>query len=238
MNRIIRKFYSYILLNVIGKKNISEIVDMYEVSSSIRILENDFGHILSIQKQLPVNNNNEPLPWFTYPAIEYVSQFNLSEKIIFEWGSGNSSSFFARRAKKIYSVEDNRDWFEKNSKQKKTNQEIYFAEDSEYINSISKLGIKFDIIIIDGKYRYECGKVAPGYLNMGGCIILDNSDWYKNTAKHLRDRGLIQVDFHGFGPVNQYNWTTSIFFQKDFNFKTFYDEQPSSPIGCLEKKCD
>ncbi len=58
-------------------------------------------------------------------------------------------------------------------------------------------------------------------------IILDNSDWYKNTAKLLRDKlDLIEVDFHGFGPINNYTWTTSIFFSRNFRFSPINDIQP------------
>ena len=45
----------------------------------------------SIYTHLLVNENNEPIPWFTYPSIQYLDQLDLSEKTIFEWGSGNSS---------------------------------------------------------------------------------------------------------------------------------------------------
>lgn len=230
--------YRFILLKVIGKKRISELVDMYEVSSSIRILENDFGHILSIEKQVPVDLNNEPLPWFTYPAIEYISQLDLKDKTVFEWGSGNSSLYFAKRAKQLISVEDNKEWYERNSEVNLSNQQIFLAEGSEYINYIEKFGCLFDLIIIDGKDRFECAKKAPAFLKEGGFIVLDNSDWYRNTAKYLRNCNFIEVDFHGFGPVNQYNWTTSIFFDRKFNLECMNNVQPLHPIGCLNKECD
>jgi hypothetical protein len=238
MKNIFNKLIKFILLNIIGKRKISAIANMYEVSSSIRILENDLGHYLSIEKQVPVDKDGNPLPWYTYPAIEYIRQFDLSGKSIFEWGSGNSSLFFAKRAKFVISVEDDKTWYENSFNFKLDNQEICFAKDAEYINCISRFGKKFDIIIIDGKYRSECAKVAPNFLNEGGFIILDNSDWYKNTAKHLREQNYIQIDFHGFGPVNQYNWTTSFFMNRNFNFITKNNLQPTNPVGCLEKICD
>ena len=48
----------------------------------------------------------------------------------------------------------------------------------------------------------------------GGAImlILDNSDRYPNKLKFLKEKlGWMQIDFHGFGPINSYTWTTSIF---------------------------
>jgi hypothetical protein len=35
---------------------------------------------------------------------------------------------------------------------------------------------------------------------------------------------MIQVDFFGFGPINDYTWTTSIFFSRDFDFKPINGE--------------
>ena len=43
-------------------------------------------------------------------------------------------------------------------------------------------------------------------------LILDNSDRYPNKLKFLKEKlGWMQIDFHGFGPINSYTWTTSIF---------------------------
>ena len=43
-------------------------------------------------------------------------------------------------------------------------------------------------------------------------IIFDNSDWYPNTIRQIQNSiNLVQIDFHGFGPINNYTWTTSIF---------------------------
>ena len=43
-------------------------------------------------------------------------------------------------------------------------------------------------------------------------LILDNSDWYPNSVAFLQENlRWIQIDFHGFGPIDNYTWTTSIF---------------------------
>jgi len=90
----------------------------------------------------------------------------------------------------------------------------------------------FDIIIIDGKHKYECPKNAVECLREGGLIILDNSDWFPKTARVLRKHNLIQVDFSGFGPINYCTWTTSLFFSRNFNLKI---NQPLQPIGGVKQ---
>jgi len=54
----------------------------------------------------------------------------------------------------------------------------------------------------------------------------------------LREHNLIQVDFSGFGPCNNYTWTTSLFFSRNFNFKTSCFNQPLQPIGGLKQYGD
>jgi len=82
------------------------------------------------------------------------------------------------------------------SKNKLGNQEIILLDKkSDYITSILSQNKKFDIIIIDGKYRYECSKNAVKCMSEGGLIILDNSDWFPKTARPLRKQNLIEIYF-------------------------------------------
>ena len=92
-----------------------------DIPDYLQIYEKEWGHGRSRHSRRPVDSNGAPLPWFTYPAIEYIQQLDLSDRVIFEWGSGNSSLFFADRVKQITSVESNREWFETISKEKKDN---------------------------------------------------------------------------------------------------------------------
>ncbi|GAB4401195.1 MAG: hypothetical protein OHK0053_23590 [Microscillaceae bacterium] len=207
-------------------------------SDVLGIIDEKYGYRNSFVNRRPLDKENNPLPWFTYPAIEYLSQLDLSQKDVLEWGSGNSSLFFAKRVKSIVSIESDKNWFEEISKQKYDNQEIIFSEIDNYEEQPKFLNKRFDVVIIDGKKRYECAKVAGNYINEGGIIILDNSDWYKNSARTLRKLGLIQVDFSGFGPINNYTWTTSVFFMRSFNFTAYDEIQPKNSLGGIANVCD
>ncbi|MEO5911171.1 MAG: hypothetical protein ABIP95_09810 [Pelobium sp.] len=203
----------------------------YQLSSgALNILEENHGHFKSLKSKSCVNSNDEPIPWFTYPAIEYISQLNLTEKNILEWGSGNSSLFFSKISKTITSIEDNEDWYNKVSHNKRPNHEIILSNADNYASIPLTLGKKFDIIIIDGIRRDECAKVALEVLEEGGLIIYDNSDRDPEVCGFLRNADLIQVDMHGFGPINNYTWTTSYFFSRKFNFQPI-DNQPRLSIG-------
>lgn len=115
---------------------------------------------------------------------------------------------------------------------------LFISEKNDYVNSIKLSSQKFDVIIIDGSYRYECALTAVEKLREGGIIILDNSDWYEKTAFFLRDANLIEVDMTGFGPINNYTWTTSFFIHREFDFEPIHNRQPKHGIGSLRNKID
>ena len=89
----------------------------------------------------------------------------------------------------------------------------------------------FDIVVIDGLYRFDCARQAPAYLKSAGMIILDNSDWHPESARFLRQRDLIEVDFTGFKPTHEDVQTTSVFLHPAFRPKLLFDVQPLSGIG-------
>lgn len=231
----LKKIIGLILIKIFGNIYLKSIsgINHYE-NAVLGILEKENGYFKSVEKKQACDVLQNPVPWFTYPAIEFLKQLNLSKKVVFEWGSGNSSLFFASRVKSIHSIEHNKIWFEKVNSNKQQNQQIEFVEDTieSYVHSINKAGKLYDIIIIDGDlFRKECAIEAIKFLNVGGIIILDNADWFKGAAKILSDAGLIQADYHGFGPINDYTWVTSIFYHKEYNFEYFNNIRPAYANG-------
>ncbi|MFB8790193.1 MAG: hypothetical protein U7123_15400 [Potamolinea sp.] len=204
---------------------------------TIETVEFEYGHFLSFEQKSCLDKSGNPIPWYTYPAIEYLNQLDFSDKEIYEYGAGNSSLFWAKKAKCVTSIEDDKTWYCTIQEKQQENQEILFIENAEeYVNSILRSNKKYDLIIIDGSCRLACAKVAVQCLVTGGLIILDNSDWYPETSKFLRDSGLIQVDFTGMGPINYYTWTTSLFLGRDITLKARSEFQPESGIASLVQR--
>ena len=79
----------------------------------IQMWQKEFAIERTIDEKICVDKDFNPIPWYTYPAIEYLSQFDYSDKLIYEFGCGNSSVFWAKRAKQVISIEDNPQWFKK-----------------------------------------------------------------------------------------------------------------------------
>lgn len=182
------------------------------VYPAVDILLNLHGYAQTVQSKLPVGADGSPLPWYTYPAIEYFDQLDAKGLRIFEYGSGNSSLYWAHKGAEVWSVEHDRAWFEIMSHKAARLAGLLLRETAEdYAAAIDVVSGLLDIIIIDGAWRNECASACLGRLAAGGLVILDNSDWYTDVGKFLRLNGLFQIDFSGFGPINDYCWTTSIF---------------------------
>jgi precorrin-6B methylase 2 len=181
-----------------------------------------------------IDANNEPIAWYTYPAIEYIRQLDFTDKVVFEYGSGNSTLFWQKRCREVIAAEDNEEWY--NRIKAKLPDDVKYnllVDQNEYVNSINNYATQFDIIIIDGSHRYQCAEAALENLKDDGIIILDNSDWYEKTSERLRAAGLIEVDMTGFGPINGYTWTTSFYFRRNVQLKPAHDRQPLHGIGSL-----
>lgn len=207
----------------------------------IEIWQNDFAIERSMDEQVCTDKDGNTLPWYTYPAIEYLSELDYSKKNIFEFGCGYSSLFWANRAKQVISIEDNPEWFSKWQKEFHcANLDIRLRDEGEtYYKAISEDDLKYDVIIIDGKCRAECAAQAVLKLNKGGMIILDDSDRvntsqeYVDSIRILKENDLIQIDFYGFCPLNNYTKTTSLFLSRDFDFSSKNSVQPINGIGNL-----
>ena len=215
---LFRLFHKRVRLNAnIGEKNDS-VSENFTLQASMPniIFENLQGFASSRKTKKPQRSDGSPIPWYTYPAIEYLDQIDFSGLKIFEYGCGQSSLYFADRGALVWSVDHDEDWYiDVKSRILKNNKSLLLRkEKASYAGSITESGERFDIIIIDGIWRNECIEVALPYLQTNGIILLDNSDWYTDVSDTLKQKGFFQIDFNGFGPCNDYCWTTSLLFKK------------------------
>lgn len=199
-----------------------------------------FGLLNSMVRNAAVTSSGEPIPWYTYPAIEFLNQFDFTSAAILEYGCGNSTLYWAGRAKSVVSIEHERGWYDHMRSVAPGNVElIYAANAHDYASAAGRSSDgRYDIIVIDGQSRLLCAEQALRRLTDEGFIILDNSDWFPQTAKVLRSAGLLQVDFFGFAPINDYTSSTSLFFQRDCVLRPRRERQPVTGIGGLSKDFD
>jgi len=135
---------------------------------------------------------------------------------ILEWGSGNSTIYFSKFLKqrgipfKWIAIENFVPWHEKvvnfiteqNLSENTAiilknpiydgNRDVQEMSDlGEYLNFPSTLGIKFNLIIIDGRKRKECLDKAAVILAKNGLVILHDAErkWYHEGFKHYLNGG-------------------------------------------------
>ena len=185
------------------------------LENNIHILAELYGLARSVVSGKPEAADGSPLPWYTYPAIEYFGQLDADGLNFFEFGCGNSSLFWSARGANLWCVDHDPEWHAVMTDRaaaagNRIRNVMLRTEKRKYANAVHEQGISFDVIIIDGAWRNQCAAEAVSRLNPGGMIILDNSDWYTDVSSAIRSRGFLQVDFSGFGPCNPYCWTTSL----------------------------
>lgn len=200
-----------------------------------RILSADYGYLRSAATMSSVDAKGNPIPWITYPAIEFIKQLDLSDRTLFEYGCGGSTVFWSRVVKRVDSVEHEADFYNLFRPHVPDNctltLEVY---PDDYVRAPEKNG-PYDIIVIDGHSRVRCSEIAPRYLKSGGLIILDNSDWFSDASANLRNADLIEVDMAGMGPISDFVSTTSFYFHREFRAKPRAERQPVGAIGSVPK---
>ena len=86
----------------------------------------------------------------------------------------------------------------------------------------AKQSSKYDVIVIDGLYRFEMIQVALSYMAKDGIIICDNAEGY-DFYEGFKDTGMSRVDFFGNAPGVVLPHSTSIYFNPySFAFKSIY----------------
>jgi hypothetical protein len=176
------------------------------------------------------------VPWWTYSAIAAIEKHiqTLGYKpAVFEYGSGASTIWLAKRAQSVISIEHNYNWFQ----QLKSKliaypnvQLIYKAPNRDnidplysshkmknvdfkaYVSSIEETSQLFDLIIIDGRCRENCLKASLAYLKPNGIIIFDNSN-RKRYQKVLLSFALRIQRYYGLVPGSPFKSETSLLFK-------------------------
>lgn len=188
------------------------------------------GHLRSCLSSRAIDRHGNPLPWFTYSAIQFLLAKDFSDKNILEWGSGQSTYFWMTRAKWLVSVEDSLEWFLKIN-DSVSNNVVMVRTDTNLGNLPDIVSANsYDVIVCDGLDRSACALLSLDLLNTDGVIIIDNSDGLaKEVMKKYRDEGYSRIDFYGYPPGNTVQQCTSMFF-KDSSFILRGDEYPLAQL--------
>ncbi|MFO7657509.1 MAG: hypothetical protein R6W78_10610 [Bacteroidales bacterium] len=176
----------------------------------------EIGWFESLKRKECIDENGEPIPWAPYPYINFLKDYLNEKMTVFEFGSGYSTLFFSNRVKKVFCVEHDLDWVTKLKLDKKDNIIVFNKKlDIEYEETLLTIDEKLDLIVIDGRRRVNCIKIAANKIQGDGLIVLDDSDRieYQDGINHLINLGFKKINFTGISPLAFINRKTTIFFK-------------------------
>lgn len=176
------------------------------------------GWFKSLKRSASVNAQNQPVPWFTYGMIELMKERLPQELMVFEYGCGLGTLWWARYAKTLHAVEHEEKWAKEISKKVPGHVSILSRNaGAEYVDSIEENRIIYDVIIIDGRDRVACAEKSISCLSERGVIIFDDTgrQKYQRGVDFLKSSGYKQLPFRGFSPIEFMPCETSVFYRPD-----------------------
>lgn len=176
------------------------------------------GWFRSFQEGRSVDLNGNPIPWLTYPAIEFIERRLSPDMSVFEYGCGSSTLWWAQRVKEVIACEHDKAWYQEVVRNIPANVSLHLIPlvyGGEYSRLVSSYNKKFDVIVIDGRDRVNCAKYALQSLTPDGVIIWDNSDRedYLEGYNYLFNYGFKKIEFIGLAPITEFKAETSIFYR-------------------------
>ena len=136
------------------------------------------GWMQSLEERKPMDRNGNPMPWMNFSIVKLLEEKLNSDLTLFEYGSGYSTLFYARKVKSVVSVEYDENWFNKMRTLVPGNVKLIFRKndiDGEYCRVISSMKDKYDVVIVDGRDRVNCVLQSIPSLSKSGVILLDDS---------------------------------------------------------------
>lgn len=177
------------------------------------------------------------VPWWTYHAIDAVSDWlRVHERPLraFEYGSGASTFWLARRFDEVHSVEHHQGFGEMMATELAGLDNVEFRivppaqsgsprvasgkEDHagldfyDYVHAIDAVDGEFDLVVIDGRARQACLAAAEPRLKPGGVVVYDNSA-RRRYRPAIERSGLFERKFRGLTPTLPYPEQTSVLFK-------------------------
>jgi predicted O-methyltransferase YrrM len=142
-------------------------------------------------------------------------QRRYQDKSVLEFGGGQSTLWWAARAKSVLCVEEDPRWCDRLRAQLPSNAEVHCISNLADIESLLKSrNRKFDLVVVDGGPRRQLARLSFDYMERGGALILDNSEGY-GFYDEIKGRRCSKIDFFGFAPGILLRHCTSIIFVND-----------------------
>jgi hypothetical protein len=178
------------------------------------------GWLESRRTKRPVDRDGAPLPWITYPAIDLLAERVQPDMSVFEFGSGNSTMWWAQRVAQVTTVEHDENWAAIVADQVPGNVDfthIPLEPDGAYCRHAQSTASRFHIIVVDGRDRVNCALQSVGNLRPDGVMVWDNTERsrYRVGLRRLARLGFRRLGLRGPSPINTWASETSILYRPE-----------------------
>ena len=129
---------------------------------------------------LPVPIRLSSEPWITAGAVAFLDEFlaRQPDAHALEFGSGGSTIWFSRRVGKLVSFEHDPRWARAVRKALSDIPNVdlrlykrpYFDHIAEFTDN------SFDLVLVDGRDRVECARLARRVVRPGGVMMIDDTN--------------------------------------------------------------
>ncbi len=127
----------------------------------------------------------EEKPFLGEHTIRMIGQIITRKTSVLEFGGGGSTIWFARRAKRVLTIEGNITFaiaiIKKLNQEKLKNTEVRYSPKYTLFHLMVPPNT-FDLVLLDGRKRLACARLAVNSLKPNGWIVLDNSEAVKNKT--------------------------------------------------------
>lgn len=163
------------------------------------------GWMTSLRDRMPVDAARTPIPWMNYSILSFLDERLRRDQILFEFGSGFSTIYFAQRVKEVVSIEYKEDWYRILKEKVPSNVELVLQTedvDGDFCRTVARGGRRYDVVIVDARDRVNCVKQSLGHLTDRGVVILDDShrEAYREGIEFAKARGFRALAFEGMKP--------------------------------------
>jgi hypothetical protein len=176
-----------------------------------------YGWFRSYNAKQSVDAGGNPIPWYTYAFIFFLEPRLKPHFEVFEYGSGNSTRWYAAKVKHVTAVEHDINWIKQISPGLPENTTVMALPVGDtYIDAVKTEGKLYHIIVVDGRNRVKCTAAAVDFLTPDGVLILDNSerDWYQKAKDLMFKRGFKRLDFQGALPIISSESCSTVFYRE------------------------
>ena len=178
------------------------------------------GWIESKRRGYPCRPDGSERPWMNYAVVAFLERRLNKTLSVFEYGSGYSTLFYARRVRNVISVEYDQAWIASIGPRLPPNASVLFVPDDvdgDYCRAIARSGDSFDVVVVDGKDRENCVKQSMQALSSRGVIVLDDSQraGYAPAISYAQDNGYLTVDFEGLKPTESSWFRSTILYRRE-----------------------